>query len=202
VTSHQAPSPDALRPRLSPILLRAIGLFGWAMSSRGLLLFFLEVSRAPSRSIPEAPAAYAAPPAARWAVTRREAAAHSLDAPHVPAALIGPVPRSTCHVASNLFGPKTEIVNLTSSLPPSSLERCPMRILVINNTGGGFADHVDVAEGLTVQGLFAQQVPHGRAADYLVRVNRQPVPAEQVLREGDRVSITPLKIEGACLAVA
>ena len=77
-----------------------------------------------------------------------------------------------------------------------------MRILVINNTGGGFADHVDVAEGLTVQDLFAQQVPHGKPEDYLVRVNRQPVPAEQVLREGDRVSITPLKIEGARLAVA
>ena len=34
-------------------------------------------------------------------------------------------------------------------------------------------------------------------ADYLIRVNRQPCPADQVLREGDRISITPTKIEGA-----
>ena len=32
---------------------------------------------------------------------------------------------------------------------------------------------------------------------YLIRVNRQPCPADQVLREGDRISITPTKIEGA-----
>ena len=34
-------------------------------------------------------------------------------------------------------------------------------------------------------------------ADYLIRVNRQPVSPEQVVQEGDRVSITPTKIEGA-----
>ena len=32
---------------------------------------------------------------------------------------------------------------------------------------------------------------------YLIRVNRQPVASDQVLQEGDRVSITPTKIEGA-----
>jgi molybdopterin converting factor small subunit len=31
----------------------------------------------------------------------------------------------------------------------------------------------------------------------LIRVNRQPVPPNQVLQEGDRVSFTPTKIEGA-----
>ena len=71
------------------------------------------------------------------------------------------------------------------------------RILLINNDGGGFADYVEVAEGTTVQQLFAERVPHGRPQDYLIRVNRQPVPADQVLQEGDRVSLTPTKIEGA-----
>lgn len=73
-----------------------------------------------------------------------------------------------------------------------------MQILYINNDGGGFADHIDIEEGTTAQALFEQQIG-GRAADYLIRVNRQPVTAEQVLREGDRVSITPVKIEGAAL---
>ncbi len=72
-----------------------------------------------------------------------------------------------------------------------------MRILWINNDGGGFADFIDVAEGTTVEKLFADRVPHGRAENYLIRVNRQPVAADQVLQEGDRVSFTPTKIEGA-----
>ncbi len=72
-----------------------------------------------------------------------------------------------------------------------------MLILFINNDGAGFADHVEIADGTTVEQLFAQRVPHGKPGDYLIRVNRQPVPAGQVLQQGDRVSITPTKIEGA-----
>ena len=72
-----------------------------------------------------------------------------------------------------------------------------MKILWINNDGGGYADYVDVAEGTTVEKFFAQQLPGREAPDYLIRVNRQPVPREYVLREGDRVTMTPVKIEGA-----
>jgi hypothetical protein len=72
-----------------------------------------------------------------------------------------------------------------------------MKILFINNDGGGFADYVEVAEGTTVQAFFAEHVPHGKPHDYLIRVNRQPAAADQALREGDRVSFTPVKIEGA-----
>ena len=72
-----------------------------------------------------------------------------------------------------------------------------MRILYINNDGSGFADHVETAAGTTVEQFFAEHVPHGKPQDYLIRVNRQPVTADQVLQEGDRVSFTPTKIEGA-----
>ena len=72
-----------------------------------------------------------------------------------------------------------------------------MRILVINNDGGGFADYVDIDEGTTVQRLFEKQIKSAIPENYLIRVNRQPVPADQVLQEGDRVSFTPTKIEGA-----
>ena len=47
-----------------------------------------------------------------------------------------------------------------------------------------------------IQALFERVVPHGRPQDYLIRLNRGPVAAGQVLQEGDRVSITPTKIEG------
>jgi hypothetical protein len=72
-----------------------------------------------------------------------------------------------------------------------------MRILFINNNGGGFADHIEVETGTTVQKLFAEQLPKEQPQNYLIRVNRQPASAEQVLHEGDRVSFTPVKIEGA-----
>ena len=71
-----------------------------------------------------------------------------------------------------------------------------MRILFINNDGGGFADQIDIADGTTVQQLFEQRIK-GHSADYLIRVNRQPTTRETVLQPGDRVSITPTKIEGA-----
>ncbi len=72
-----------------------------------------------------------------------------------------------------------------------------MKILFINNDGGGFADHIEVAADTTVDQLFQQQVPHGKPQDYLIRVNRQPVPSNHQLVAGDRVSFTPTKIEGA-----
>ena len=75
-----------------------------------------------------------------------------------------------------------------------------MRILYVNNDGGGFADHIEVADGTTVERFFGEQMPGRKAEDYLIRVNRQPVSREQVLQDGDRVTISPTKIEGAELA--
>ncbi len=72
-----------------------------------------------------------------------------------------------------------------------------MQILYINNDGSGFADNIHVDDGTTVSKLFTQRVPHGRASDYLIRVNRQSATSDQVLQPGDRVSFTPTKIEGA-----
>ncbi len=72
-----------------------------------------------------------------------------------------------------------------------------MRIIFINNDGGGFADHIEVANGTTVDQLFRERLPGRKPQNYLIRVNRQPVSAGQVLQEGDRTSITPVKIEGA-----
>jgi len=72
-----------------------------------------------------------------------------------------------------------------------------MRILVINNHGGGFADFMEVQPGINVRALFEQQIGSGKPENYLIRVNRQPVPSDQVLQEGDRISFTPVKIEGA-----
>ena len=71
-----------------------------------------------------------------------------------------------------------------------------MKIFFINCDGGGFADHLEIPTGMTVSELFAREV-EGDPRGYLIRVNRQAAPREQVLQEGDRVTITPQKIHGA-----
>lgn len=72
-----------------------------------------------------------------------------------------------------------------------------MRALFINNDGGGFPDYVDIAENTTVAQFFAQRLPGSQAQDFLIRVNRQPTSADQILQDGDRISISPIKIAGA-----
>jgi hypothetical protein len=72
-----------------------------------------------------------------------------------------------------------------------------MQILYINANGAGFADHIDIAESTSVAALFEERLSHAKPSDYLIRVNRQPTSRDAVLQEGDRVSVTPVKIEGA-----
>ena len=71
-----------------------------------------------------------------------------------------------------------------------------MRVLYINNQGGGFADFINVEEGTTIEKLFKQKMSGENAEDHLIRVNRQPVPKDYILQENDRVAITPTKVEG------
>ena len=72
-----------------------------------------------------------------------------------------------------------------------------MKIMYINNDGGGFADYVQVSEGTDVEKFFKDKMPGQKAEDHLIRVNRQPVPRDYILKEGDRITITPVKIDGA-----
>ena len=72
-----------------------------------------------------------------------------------------------------------------------------MKILFVNNDGGGFADYIDIAHGTTIQELFEQRMRQAKPENYLIRVNSRPAARDQVLVEGDRVTMTPTKIEGA-----
>ena len=74
-----------------------------------------------------------------------------------------------------------------------------MRILFIDNDGGGFADFISTTDGITVEKFFNEKMPGRKPENYLIRVNRQPVPREYVLQENDRVTVTPTKIEGALI---
>lgn len=72
-----------------------------------------------------------------------------------------------------------------------------MQIRFIDNEGGGFADYIDVPEGKKVEEFFNERFPSRNAADFLIRVNRQPVARDYVLQPNDRVTVTPLKVDGA-----
>ena len=72
-----------------------------------------------------------------------------------------------------------------------------MKVLFVNNNGGGFADYIDLPHGTTIQELFDQQMQNSKPSDYLIRVSGRPAARDQVLVEGDRVSMTPTKIEVA-----
>ena len=72
-----------------------------------------------------------------------------------------------------------------------------MKVLYINNLGGGYADYVDVTDGTTVEQFFSKRMRDCNPEDFLIRVNRQPVAKNYALQEGDRITITPTKIEGA-----
>jgi sulfur carrier protein ThiS len=74
-----------------------------------------------------------------------------------------------------------------------------MKILFINNLGGGYADFIEVNEGTKIEEFFGKHMSGESAEDYLIRVNRQPVPKNYVLQDGDRVTCTPVKIEGAAI---
>jgi hypothetical protein len=72
-----------------------------------------------------------------------------------------------------------------------------MQIFMIHNEGAGFAGHLEVEIGMTVERLFDSELAGGNLNDYLVRVNRLPAAGSKILEPGDRVSFTPTKIEGA-----
>ena len=71
------------------------------------------------------------------------------------------------------------------------------KVLFINNDGGGFAQHVEIQPKTTVEQFFKDQMGEVNPASYLIRVNREPVAANQVLKDKDRITVVPVKIEGA-----
>ncbi|HEV3146952.1 MAG TPA: hypothetical protein VGZ47_23895 [Gemmataceae bacterium] len=77
-----------------------------------------------------------------------------------------------------------------------------MRVLYVNNDGGGFADYIEIEPNTTVNRLFHDRMSGRHPEDFLIRVNRLPVAADYVLQEGDRLTVTPTKVEGARLTYA
>ena len=71
-----------------------------------------------------------------------------------------------------------------------------MKVLFINNDGAGFAETLELKPGTTVGEVFDDQLGSDSAA-YLIRVNREIAAPETVLVDGDKLTMTPTKIDGA-----
>src|SRR6516162_9572289 len=70
---------------------------------------------------------------------------------------------------------KRSLTALRVPAPCSLSKEVCMKVLFINNSGGGFADFIEVGTGTTVAQLFGQRLPHAKAEDSLIRVNRELV---------------------------
>ncbi len=76
-------------------------------------------------------------------------------------------------------------------------ERSRMKVYLIDNQGSEFADQIEVASGTTIEEFAQQRLRGGDPTDHLIRVNQLPATAEQILQNGDRVSIIPTRIASA-----
>ncbi len=70
-------------------------------------------------------------------------------------------------------------------------------VTFINNDGAGFADVIPVDDGTTAVELFDQQLPNSDPGAYLIRVNKKACASTCVLVDGDTMTATPTKIDGA-----
>jgi len=70
-----------------------------------------------------------------------------------------------------------------------------IKVLYINNDGSGFAEPVQAISGVTLFQFLAQQ--GSDPAGKMVRLNNDIAAGTTVLRNGDKISVTPLKVEGA-----
>jgi len=70
-------------------------------------------------------------------------------------------------------------------------------IRLICNNEAGYADNVTVPAGTSIGELFREKMPEHNPADYVIRVNAEPVQRAQILCNGDRVTISPQKVAGA-----
>lgn len=72
-----------------------------------------------------------------------------------------------------------------------------MQVKFINNAGNGWSEDVQIDIGTTVEQFFKSQMgEHAKTFNYIIRVNREAVGPNDVLKDGDRVTISPMKVEG------
>jgi len=70
-------------------------------------------------------------------------------------------------------------------------------VLFINNDGGGFATRIPISHGTPLADFLSQQCPNvANFGDYRITLNHEKVIERSTpLKDGDRVSLTPIKVD-------
>jgi hypothetical protein len=71
-------------------------------------------------------------------------------------------------------------------------------VLYVNNEGGGFAESKPVDNGTTFGDFITRNVG-GDTSGYRIRLNNVIAQHTTVLKNGDRVVVTPIKVDGGCV---
>lgn len=72
-----------------------------------------------------------------------------------------------------------------------------IKVKWLNHAGNGFAETVELDSGATVRDLFEKKLPGESPSKFMIRLNNGPVAADDVLHDGDTLSVTPTNITGA-----
>lgn len=70
-------------------------------------------------------------------------------------------------------------------------------VFYINNTGEGFSKEVEIDEGTTIEVFVAARTGEVSFDGYTIRVNREAIPRDYVLEDGDKITVVPTGIKGA-----
>lgn len=70
-------------------------------------------------------------------------------------------------------------------------------VLFLNAEGTGFAGETRVPKGSTVGQFFKEQMKGREAREFKIKVNRDIAKEGDILRDGDKVSVTPEKVGGS-----
>jgi sulfur carrier protein ThiS len=88
------------------------------------------------------------------------------------------------------IGPLGDVIRC----PIPRIQRRPLvRVLVINHVDAGFAGPVEMPEEARLAELLEQQNVPEDLREVVIRVNLRRASGSEVLREGDRITITPLR---------
>ena len=97
-------------------------------------------------------------------------------------------------------GASVEVINVqaTAQAVPREAGDRNISVMLVDNSAGGFADRLVCPAGTEIGDFFAM---HSRQSDGQIRVNRRGTTVtvddrEFVLQDGDRISVTPMKIDG------
>lgn len=82
-----------------------------------------------------------------------------------------------------------------AAAPAGPLEH--ITIQVVSNEGAGFVEKVTLPKGTTFGQYFDQRHPNVSPKDFTLKLNRAQPSRDAVLKDGDFLSMTPSKMEGA-----